>query len=272
MSLRDAFRTALVTGAASGLGAAFVAMLRAEGVEVWGTSRQRERVPDRDGFHGLVLELADEASIAAAWAEAERASGGIDLVVNNAGEGVFTPFATMPADAWDTGLRVLLHGPAALARHALSAMQPRGRGCVVNVTSLAVEFPIPYMSAYVTAKAGLAALSASLALECAGTPVWVMDFRPGDYRTAFNDAMRPATLDAPGAEVPSRAWRRVEELMRRAPDPARAGADLRRALVQRRRGVVRSGSFFQARLAPFLQRFASQRLSAWVQRRYFDLP
>jgi len=273
MPLSELYRTALVTGAASGLGAGFVAMLRAEGVEVWGTSRQLSRVPAAGGVHGLALELADESSITAAWAEAERASGGIDLLVNNAGAGRFAPFTALDAPAWDEQMRVLLHGPASLARHALSAMQARGRGCVVNVTSIAAEFPIPYMSGYDAAKAGLAALSAALALECAGSPVSVIDFRPGDYRTGFNDAMRAAPDGASPAHdsAPARVWRRIEALMHAAPEPARAAADLRRALARSRRGVVRSGSFFQARAAPFLRRFASHRLSAWVQRRYFDL-
>jgi NAD(P)-dependent dehydrogenase (short-subunit alcohol dehydrogenase family) len=269
MPLRDEFRTALVTGAASGLGAAFAAMLRAEGVEVWGTSRDRGRVPDGDRFHGLALELSDETSIAAAWAEAERASGGIDLVVNNAGAGGFGPFSATDEAAWSRQIQVLLVGPASLARHALRAMQGRGRGCLVNVTSLVAEFPIPYMSAYDAAKAGLVGLTACLAMECAGTPVRVVDFRPGDYRTSFNDAMRGASVRDDGA--PARVWRRLETLMREAPEPGRAADDLRRALVRGRSGVVRSGSFFQARVAPLLQRFASQRLSAKVQRRYFDL-
>jgi NAD(P)-dependent dehydrogenase (short-subunit alcohol dehydrogenase family) len=269
MPLRDEFRTALITGAASGLGAAFAAMLRAEGVEVWGTSRDRGRVPEADGLHGLALELGDEASIAAAWAEAERASGGIDLVINNAGAGVFGPFQTMDEAAWSRQIQILLVGPASLARHALRAMHDRGRGCLVNVTSLAAEFPIPCMSAYDAAKAGLVGFTACLALECEGTPVRIVDFRPGDYRTSFNDAMRGAAEPDEGA--PARVWRRLEALMSEAPEPRRAAADLRRALARRRGGVVRSGSYFQARVAPLLQRFASQRLSAWVQRRYFDL-
>lgn len=272
MPLRDTFRTALVTGAASGLGAAFAAMLRAEGVAVWGTSRRRERVRDAQGFHGIALELADDASISAAWTEAERASGGIDLLINNAGAGLFAPFADMSDADWEHQVRVLLLGPAGLARRALHAMRVRGRGCIVNVTSLAAEFPIPCMSAYDASKAGLAAMTASLALECAGAPVRVLDFRPGDYRTSFNDGMRRASrADQSPDGVPARVWRRLEALMSAAPEPARAAADLRAALRSGRGGVVRSGSFFQARVAPFLQRFASQRLSACVQRRYFDI-
>lgn len=268
MPLRDEYRSALVTGAASGLGAAFAAMLQAEGVEVWGTSRDPARVSDRPGFHGLAMELGDDGSITAAWARAERESGGIDLVINNAGAGVFAPFHATDTELWSRQIRILLVGPASLARHALRAMQERGRGCLVNVTSLAAEFPIPYMSAYDAAKAGLVGLTACLGYECAGSAVRVLDFRPGDYRTSFNDAMRGADMPAEGA--PARVWRRLESLMREAPEPGRAAADLRTALLRRRRGVVRTGAFFQAKVAPFLRRFASQRLSACVQRRYFD--
>lgn len=268
MRLRDQFRTALVTGAASGLGAAFVDMLVAEGVEVWGTSRRLDRIPDRAGFHGLTLELADEASVRRSWRAASEGSAGIDLVVNNAGEGVFAPFDEISDELLRRQFQVLLGGPALLARLALQDMSARGRGCIVNVTSIAAEFPIPFMAAYSAAKAGLVGLTAAMVLECGPGPVRVMDFRPGDYRTRFNQSMRPRQ---DGLPTVSRVWDRLERLMRSAPEPARAARDLKRALQRGRRGIVRSGGFFQARAAPFLQRFASQGLSRWVQRRYFEL-
>jgi len=61
---------------------------------------------------------------------------------------------------------------------------------MVNVSSLAVDFPMPYMSGYNVVKAGLAAFSESLMMEVAGTGVVVIDFRPGDYRTNFNQTMQ----------------------------------------------------------------------------------
>ena len=269
MALRDRYRTALVTGAASGLGAAFVEMLLVEGLTVWGTSRTITRVPDRAGFHGLALELANPDSVRDAWTAAERESGGVDLLINNAGEGIFASVSELPESACAQQIDVLLRGPIQLSRLALSAMTGRGRGGIVNVTSLACEFPIPYLATYSAAKAGLAALTAALHLECVGGPLQIVDFRPGDYRTRFNEAM---TAPQPEGDARARAvWRRLEHLLRAAPPPERAACDLRRALQRGRSGVVRSGTFFQARLAPFLQRFASQRLSRWVQRRYFEL-
>lgn len=271
MSLKTRFRSALVTGASSGLGAAFADMLLAEGVRVWGTARDPARVPARGGFSPLPLELAEEASIAAAWAAAESASGGIDLLVNNAGCGVFGALAEADAGALSRQMQVLFLGPAQLARLALEAMRARGGGTIVNVTSLAAEFPLPYLGAYSAGKAALAAWTAALGLELQGTGVTVLDFRPGDFRSNFNRAMESeATFSTAGA-TSARVWNRYERMLARAPEPRRAAADLRAALRRGRGGVVRSGSFFQARLGPWLNRIAPAGLSRRFQRRYFGL-
>ncbi len=137
-----------------------------------------------------------------------------------------------------------------LVHAAYGAMRAQNRGCLVNVSSLAAEFPLPFMSGYNVAKAGLSALSESLLFESRGTEVRIMDFRPGDYRTAFNQAMQPPNPSAPTARV----WRVLDAMLQSAPPPAEAAANLRRALRAGRRGVVRSGSFFQARVAPLAAR------------------
>lgn len=271
MPLSVRHRNALVTGASSGLGAAFCEMLLAEGVRVWGTARDPARLPARDGFFPLSLELADESSVAAAWAAAESASGGIDLLVNNAGAGVFGAVADVAAGSWPREMRILFLGPAQLARLAVAAMRARAAGTIVNVTSLAAEFPLPYLSGYSAGKAALAAWTAALGLELAGTGVTVLDFRPGDFRSNFNRAMESdKTFSKAGADG-ARVWNRYEQMLARAPGPRRAAGDLRAALRRGRGGVVRSGAFFQARLGPWLDRLAPAALSAWFQRRYFGL-
>jgi uncharacterized protein len=97
----------------------------------------------------------------------------------------------------------------------------------------------------------------------------VIDFRPGDYRTAFNKAMHTHSPTT-GASRTAHAWRAVEANLNGAPPPARAAADLRRALLRRRSGVVRSGSFFQARLAPLLARLVPAPLARAAAARYFS--
>lgn len=270
MRLHDRYRTALVTGAGSGLGAAFVDMLRDAGVQVWGTSRTPERLAVREGVSLLALELADEASIDAAWFAAEAASGGIDLLVNNAGSAVFGAVATVTPGQWTRQMAVLLHGPARLARHAWTAMQRRGRGGIVNVTSLAVEFPIPFLDGYNSAKTALAAFTATLRDEAENSGVTIIDFRPGDYRTNFNSAMlaRSATPIRDGSRE-ARVWSRLEALTAAAPPVTRAARHLARALQHPRSRIVRSGGFFQVRVAPWGNRLLPERMMRWLRSLYF---
>jgi len=173
---------------------------------------------------------------------------------------------------WASQLDGMLTQTVRLALLALPAMRTRGRGAIVNVSSLAVEFPIPGMSGYNAAKTGLSAWSASLAYELESSGVAVIDFRPGDFRTPFNTAV----VQAPGEAVPraarwARVWKRFEHMHDIAPNPEVAAEDLVKALRRGRSGVVRTGSFFQARLAPLLARLGSERVRRAVQARYFDL-
>jgi NAD(P)-dependent dehydrogenase (short-subunit alcohol dehydrogenase family) len=271
-------RTAFVTGAASGLGRAFTTMLLDEGVRVWGTSRDPARLAGLGGarvespFIPVALDLADGAAAEAAFRRAAGEAGGaFDLVINNAGYGVFGDFAETPAEIWLAQIDALLLATLRLNRAAFGLMRARGRGCLVNISSLAAEFPLPFMAGYNVAKAGLSALSESLIFESRGTGVTVIDFRPGDYRTAFNDAMKPSSSphDAPAPPRRAAAWRVLERNLRASPPAARAAADLRRALRRNRSGVVRSGSWFQASAAPFLARLAPAALVRAATARYF---
>jgi short-subunit dehydrogenase len=266
----DHYRTAFVTGASSGLGATFAEMLLADGVRVWGTARDPARLAARENFSPVALDLADPAAAEKSFLHAADAAGGaFDLVIHNAGYGVFGPFAATDFAVWQAQLDAMLLATLRLAHAALRPMIARRRGCLVNVSSLAAEFPLPFMSGYNAAKAGLSAFSESLAFETRGTGVKVIDFRPGDYRTPFNQAMhRP--LGEPG-EIEARAWRRLEANLQAAPSPARAAADLRGALLCGRSGTVRSGSFFQARLAPLLARLAPRVLLQAALRSYYGI-
>lgn len=262
-------RTALVTGASAGLGQAFAAMLRAEGVRVWGTARDPGRLAAAENFTPLALDLARPEDAAAAFAQADRAAGGFDLVINNAGYGVLAGFAEAEFSLWQGQVETMLAAPMRLGQLALRGMRARRRGCLVNVSSLAVEFPLPFMSGYNTVKAGLSAFSESLMIEVAGSGVTVLDFRPGDYRTNFNQAMHRPALATDAAPRVRRVWDILEANLRAAPPPARAAADLRRALLRRRSGTVRSGSWFQAGLAPLLAAGLPAALRRAVLARYF---
>lgn len=268
-ALSARYRTAFVTGASTGLGQAFVTMLLAEGVEVWGTSRAPEKLAPRARFHAVALELGDGPAAEQAFLEADKAAGGFDLVINNAGFGAFGAFAHTDFAVWEEQLRVMLVNTARLGQAALRGMLARHRGALVNISSIAGEFGMPYQAAYNTAKAGLSALSASLMYEVRGSGVIVLDFRPGDYRTDFEGSVRrPPGAPGPGQD---RVWAAFTALMRSGPPPAHAAAALRRALRRGRSGTVRTGRFFQAVVAPLLARFGSLALQRKIQEKYFGL-
>lgn len=278
--LSERYRTAFVTGASTGLGRAFAEMLLAEGVEVWGTSRDPSRLGSPSSgpgsrLHPVGLELRDGARAEQAFLAAEEQAGGFEIVINNAGYGVFGEFAATEFPIWEEQLQVMLVNTARLAHAALRQMRARietrpGKCCaLVNISSLAAEFPLPYQPAYNVCKAGLTALSESLMMECSGSPIVILDVRPGDYRTDFEGSVRQVG-DTASVRL-QRAWRAFGRMMQTGPSPDHAAASLRRALLRQKSGTVRTGRVFQSVVAPFLKRFGSLELQRNVQARYFDL-
>lgn len=265
--------TAFVTGASGGLGHAFCDMLLAEGVRVWGTARDPQRLQSlaaHSRFTALALDLEKPTEAVAAFRAAQSAAGGhFDLVIQNAGYGVFGRFTQIEPERWTRQLSDMLLSTINLSHAALVPMMAHGRGTLVHVSSIATELPIPFMAGYNIAKAGLSAFSESLLVETRSTQVAVIDFRPGDYRTDFNQGMDPAAqTHDPQLK---RVWQRIEANLAAAPAPAQAARDLRTALLRRRRGIVRSGGFFQTRLAPAFAAFAPVSLLRALSARYFKV-
>lgn len=273
--LSDLHRTAFVTGASTGLGRAFTEMLLADGVRVWGTSRELGRLAALRAKHAphftpVALDLRDGARAEESFHAAAREAGeGFDIVINNAGYGVFAEFAAVEFSVWQAQLEVMLVHTARLAHAALRGMLARQRGALVNISSLAAEFPLPFQSAYNVAKAGLTALNESLMIETAGSGVIVLDVRPGDYRTDFDGSVQRPQANPPARLA--RAWDNFARMMASGPQPAHAAAALRAALLRHRSGTVRTGRIFQATLAPLLARLGPLALKRRVQARYFDV-
>lgn len=277
-SVADILPHAFITGASAGLGRAFAEMLLEDNVRVWGTARDAARLTDLANRHPtlftpVVLDLDEPIAAEAAFNRAANSVGGaFELVINNAGYGVFGLFHEMESAVWERQLGAMLTTTLRLTHAALRTMRKRGRGCIVNVSSLAAEFPLPFMSGYNVAKAGLSALTESLIVETRNTAINVIDFRPGDFRTDFNQAMltsSPATPAPVGDQAA--AWRALEMHRESAPQPSRAAADLRRALLRGRSGTVRSGSLFQAGIAPCFSRVIPASLRRSIAAQYFGL-
>jgi short-subunit dehydrogenase len=255
--------TVLLTGASSGIGLETARLFTTRGCEVWGTSRDPSRLPQLPRFHPVRMDMADTVSIRENFALAQREAGGFDVLINNAGAGVFGPTTAVPAEWQQEQFQVLLHGPMELIRLALPAMRQSGRGIVINVTSLAGSLPIPYMTAYSAAKAALSVYSRCLRLELAGTPVHIVDVQPGDICTLFHQGTRRFAPEQDRTRQEA-VWEVQHREMAAAPPPRRV-ADAIWHVVHAPNPpcVVVVGGFFQAKLAPLAARWLPAR---WLDR------
>ncbi|GLX50655.1 3-hydroxybutyrate dehydrogenase [Streptomyces hygroscopicus subsp. hygroscopicus] len=187
LALDLAGRTALVTGAASGIGRACALRLAAAGARVRAVdrdeagltalAREAEGGPDLAGT--VVPHLLDLTDLDAA----EEAAAGTDVLVNNAGLQLVRPIEEFPPDVFHTVLTVMLEAPFRLVRGALPHMYAQGFGRIVNVSSVHGLRASAFKSAYVAAKHGLEGLSKTAALEGAAHGVTSNCVNPAYVRT-----------------------------------------------------------------------------------------
>jgi short-subunit dehydrogenase len=245
---------ALVTGASSGIGEAIASRFLSEGAEVWGTSRNPASKRFLPGIRPLRLDISRFSQIEADWREQELEAVGFDIVVNNAGSGVFGRFAESDFEDWKSQIEMLLIGTMKVTRLVLPGLIER-EGYLVNVSSLAAEFPVPFMSAYNASKAGLSAFTESVILETQPSGMKAIDLRPGDIKTGFNCNMMVKSGKIENQGCVNKVWRRIEKRISESPSPDLVADKLCKAIRKDRAGVVRAGTRFQACLAPLLRRF-----------------
>ena len=196
-------RTALITGAAHGIGAAVARALAAEGARVVGTDLDllgmRRLVTElrHCGYdaHGRALDVRDTAAVEAAVAEVEDVVGPIDVLVNVAGILRAGPVLDLDDDAWRELLDVNLGGVVRCSRAVAGPMASRCRGAIVTVASNAAGVPRMHMAAYAASKAAAAHFTRCLGLELAGSGVRCNVVSPGSTDTR----MQRMLWDSPGA-------------------------------------------------------------------------
>jgi 3-hydroxybutyrate dehydrogenase len=175
-------RTALVTGAASGIGSAVARRLAADGATVLTVDRDeaglKALAEDVAALHPLPCDLSDLNAVDALPAE-------VDVLVNNAGLQHVAPVQDFDPDRFSLILRVMLEAPFRLARRVLPHMYARGWGRVINVSSAHGLRASPFKAAYVSAKHGLEGLSKVIALEGAAHAVTSNCINPAYVRTAL---------------------------------------------------------------------------------------
>ncbi len=176
-------KVVLVTGGSSGLGNAMCMRLTAEGHKVYGTGRKVISGSLRGGVTLIAMDLTDEASVQAATAEVLRREGRIDVVINNAGVGIEGPAEDItPALAMQL-LDTNVLGAHRVCRAVLPGMRQQKSGLIINISSVAANFGLPYRSFYSASKAALERYGEALAIEVARFGIHVVNVEPGEFKT-----------------------------------------------------------------------------------------
>jgi NAD(P)-dependent dehydrogenase (short-subunit alcohol dehydrogenase family) len=226
-------RTVLITGASSGIGRVTAELMAKRGWQVAATARDTAKLrawassPNVDVFQ---LDVTDEAGIATAVRAVVDRFGGIDVLVNNAGCGIFGPLEAATAEQVELQMRTNLIGAITLIRHVMPIMRGRGGGAIVNVSSIGGRMAAPFASLYHASKYAMEGLSESLRYEASLHGIRVKLVEPAHFKTGFVSRSLVLAGHA-GYDEPLRnymEWVRLEDGKAAGPEPV-AEAILRAA-------------------------------------------
>lgn len=205
-------RTAVVTGASSGIGRAISEIFLANGASVIGLQRRADERPD-SRYKAVQVDLADPEGIDAVAARILD-DGDVDILVNNAGINIRHRFEEFPMDEWDRVVDVNLRSLVRLTQAFGRPMVERGDGVIVNIASMLSFFGGFTASAYAASKGAVGQFTKSVANEWAGRGVRVNALAPGFIATEMNTALiADETRDRQIRErIPAGDWGRAEDL------------------------------------------------------------
>ncbi len=198
---------ALVTGASAGIGEAIARRLAADGhdlvVVARGADRLSQLATDLEGEHGMTVEvlaadLTDREHLARVEARLGDPDRPVDLLVNNAGYGTVGAFVEMPADREENEIALNVVALVRLTHVALGAMRERGRGAILNVSSLAGQQPTPGMATYGATKAFVTSFTLAVREEARGSGVKITVLAPGFTSTEFQARAGVEEVGVPG--------------------------------------------------------------------------
>ncbi|MDX6659526.1 MAG: uncharacterized protein QOJ55_348 [Solirubrobacteraceae bacterium] len=228
--------TALITGASSGIGEAFARELAARGHSVTLVARRADRLErladELRAEHGIRAEViptdvGDPQDREDLVDELENRGLAVNVLVNNAGFGIYAPFAEVGLEREFEQVELLVGAVMDLTGRLLPGMLTRGRGAIVNVSSTAAFQALPGNGTYAAGKAWVLLHSEALHEEVKGRGVTVTAVCPGPVRSGFQEASEPLFAD----RLPKFVWR----------EPDRVARDGVRAVERGKRSVIPGG-------------------------------
>ncbi|NNE80177.1 MAG: 3-oxoacyl-[acyl-carrier-protein] reductase [Silicimonas sp.] len=210
-------KTALITGASGGIGAAIARALHDAGAVVGLSGTRVDPLEALAGdlgarAHVLPCNLSDNAAVAGLVKEASEAMGSVDILVNNAGITRDNLFMRMSEDEWDQVLQVNLRSAMVLSKGVIRGMMKARWGRIVNISSIVGATGNPGQANYAASKAGLVGMSKSLAYEVASRGITVNCVAPGFITTAMTDKLSDDQKAGILAQVPAGRMGEADEI------------------------------------------------------------
>jgi NAD(P)-dependent dehydrogenase (short-subunit alcohol dehydrogenase family) len=220
-------RRFLVTGGSQGIGAAVVEQARQAGHQVVFTGRDEGRVQEvagKTGGYGLRADVGVADDNARTIQVCQERMGGVDVLVNNAGVGLFAPVAEMSVEDWHAVIETNVNGVFYCTREAIPRMKKRGGGYIFNVSSLAGRNAFPGAAAYCASKHAVNGFSEALFQEVRDDGIRVTYLMPGSVATAFG---RGSTAKQGWALQPADVGEMVVDLLRTNPRAMHSRVEMR---------------------------------------------
>ncbi|MFN6116374.1 MAG: SDR family oxidoreductase [Flavobacteriales bacterium] len=232
-------RVVLVTGGSSGLGKSICERLSAMGHKVYGTSRRTQGVEVHGAHHLVTMDVTDDASVAAAVAEVIGREGRIDVVVNNAGLGIQGAAADItPALAQQLNDTTVL-GPPRVCRAVIPHMRAQRKGLIINISSIAANFGLPYRSFYSASKAALDRYSEALSTEVDRFGITVVSVQPGEFNTNIaGSRLRPEVINEANRPGYEKAMEVLGGSMHYSRDPDELARVIAKIITEQRPATV----------------------------------
>jgi NADP-dependent 3-hydroxy acid dehydrogenase YdfG len=178
-------KVVLITGSSSGIGRVTAELFSKRGWNVAATARRIETIQNSHNVKAFRLDVTDESTIEEAVTATLKEFGAIDVLVNNAGYGLFGPLEGTTTEQLEALFRTNVLGVASVTRHVLPGMRERKSGTIVNVSSIAGRIASPFMSGYHATKFALEGFSESLRYELSLHGIRVKLVEPAHFKTDF---------------------------------------------------------------------------------------
>lgn len=286
MKTEDSRETVLITGGTDGFGRATAVLLAEQGYRVFAAGRSAERRAALEAYAqqgGLPIEtvemdVTDDASVDRALDEVHMRAGPIDVLINNAGIGIYAVVEEITLKDWRRQLETNFFGVIRVTQRVLPEMRARRRGRIVNMSSIAGKATLPLMGAYCASKHALEALSDALRLEVAGFGIHVVVIEPGYIPTSFQGISRELSGEY-AARAAASPYARVYQGFKKARDRSTQNVkdtphDCARVVLRALRATPPRPRYpvtRQARNVLFAKRFLSDRMLDGIIRRRLEL-